>query len=194
VAWGANTNAYGLTNVPSGLGGVTSIAAGWLHNLAVTTNGAIVVWGDSFYNQTNLPASLPFAKSVGGGATHSVMLNTNNTVSAWGANYFGQTNIPIGLTNVTLLVAGGYHNLAIGTLILPPLFFNTLGTNLQMTANGFRMQVENALGTSPVILYVSTNLLVWQPIQTNAPLQGIVGFVDAPATNLQLRFYRAEQK
>ena len=43
VAWGYND--YGQTNVPAGLSGVTAIAAGDYHSLALKSDGTVVAWG-----------------------------------------------------------------------------------------------------------------------------------------------------
>ena len=43
VAWGGN--AYGQSTVPGGLSGVTAIAAGLDHSLALMSDGTVVAWG-----------------------------------------------------------------------------------------------------------------------------------------------------
>src|SRR5450759_3640574 len=56
VAWGYNT--YGQTTIPVGLSGVTAIAAGTAHSLALKSNGTVVAWGDNSFGQTSIPAAL----------------------------------------------------------------------------------------------------------------------------------------
>src|SRR5450759_1113525 len=46
VAWGNNTS--GQTSVPAGLSGVSAIAAGGTHSLALRSNGTIVAWGSNY--------------------------------------------------------------------------------------------------------------------------------------------------
>jgi len=57
------------------------------------------------------------------------------------------------------------------------------------------MRVESALGTNPVILYASTNLVHWGAILTNPPMSGALPFtfIDPAVTNHPRRFYRAFQ-
>ena len=46
VAWGCEENTdYGQCSVPSGLSGVTAIAAGAYHSLALKSDGTVVAWG-----------------------------------------------------------------------------------------------------------------------------------------------------
>jgi alpha-tubulin suppressor-like RCC1 family protein len=45
VAWGCGTDDLGQCSVPSGLSGVTAIAAGYYHSLAVRGDGTVVAWG-----------------------------------------------------------------------------------------------------------------------------------------------------
>ena len=47
VAWGCGQGVpdFGQCNVPSGLSGVTAIAAGSYHSLALKGDGTVVAWG-----------------------------------------------------------------------------------------------------------------------------------------------------
>ena len=65
----------------------------------------------------------------------------------------------------------------------------------------FHLQVAGLFGKG-YALEVSTNLLDWLPIQTNAPAPdpdvalpaNIFEFIDLDAANYSLRFYRARQE
>ncbi|MGD0863824.1 MAG: cell wall-binding repeat-containing protein, partial [Candidatus Limnocylindrales bacterium] len=118
VAWGWNE--YGQTDVPAGLSGVTSIAAGCQHSVALKADGTVVAWGDDTYGQTDVPAGLSGVTSIAAGCWHSVALKADGTVVAWGDDDYGQTSIPYGLSGVTAISAGDYFSLALksnGTLV-----------------------------------------------------------------------------
>ena len=139
LAAGNNQNGLcvdGSTTTPiSGLTGITGIAVGTGHALAVKSDGTVYAWGTNMFGQVGAgklgayvtPTKL---KQVGGvlsvtaGRNHSLALKTNGTVLAWGLNASGQlgdgstTNrtAPItiaGLLNVTALAAGSTHSLAL---------------------------------------------------------------------------------
>src|SRR6266849_1311415 len=63
VAWGCGgIGAWGQCSVPSGLSGVTAIAAGTDHSLALKGDGIVVAWGcrDAFndFGQCSVPSGL----------------------------------------------------------------------------------------------------------------------------------------
>jgi hypothetical protein len=113
VGWG--NNYHGQTNIPAGLTGVTAIAAGHEHSLALKTDGTVVGWGFNFFGQADSPAGLSGVTAIAAGGFHNLALKTDGTVVAWGYNDFGQTDVPAGLTGVKAIAAGGYHNLALKT-------------------------------------------------------------------------------
>jgi uncharacterized repeat protein (TIGR03803 family) len=120
AAWGWNY--YGVlgngsttqSNVPTAvsmsgaLAGKTVIAieAGFFHNLALCSDGAVVAWGDNYYGQlgngsttqSNVPVSVNTSGALSGktvvavttDSTHSLAICSDGTVVAWGANYNGQ--------------------------------------------------------------------------------------------------------
>lgn len=92
-----------------GLTNVTTIAAGWLHGMAITSNGLVVVWG-SYVLIASYPykiigaaaASLPtFSQrivAVAGGSAHSLALTESGKVVVWGVNNDrNQLDMPSGL-------------------------------------------------------------------------------------------------
>jgi hypothetical protein len=118
VAWGYAGN--GRTTVPDGLAGITAIAAGAHHSLALRSDGAVVGWGLNNDGQTDIPAGLTGVTAIAAGNAHSLALRSDGTVVGWGSNSSGQTTIPTGLAGVTAIAAGVAHNLALksdGTVV-----------------------------------------------------------------------------
>jgi RHS repeat-associated protein len=85
----------------SNLSGVTAVAAGNHHSLAVKGDGTARAWGYNCYGQlgdgTTLNSSVPVTVSnlsggtaVAAGGHHSLALPSDGTARAWGYNYYGQ--------------------------------------------------------------------------------------------------------
>jgi alpha-tubulin suppressor-like RCC1 family protein len=127
-----------------GLTGITSIAAGGYHSLAVRANGTVAAWGYNIWGQVGdgtildqwTPVTVPGlsgVRSVAAGIGHSLALGTDGTVRSWGLAHVGQLGrlavLPLlspspavipGLTGVTKISGGGYHSLALlasGTVV-----------------------------------------------------------------------------
>jgi len=111
MGWGNNT--YGQTNIPLGATNVAASAAGGFHNLALLTNGTVLVWGRNNLGQANVPVGLSNAVAVAAGGSHNIALRNDGSVAAWGDNSQGQITVPAGLTNVVGVAAGWYHSLAL---------------------------------------------------------------------------------
>ena len=120
----------------SGLSGVTAVAAGWYHSLAVKDDGTVWSWGYNSDGQlgdgTTTHRSTPVAVSglsgitaVAAGTSHSLAVTGDGTVWSWGYNGFGglgdgmtmQRSTPgavSGLSGIRAVAAGAYHSLASG--------------------------------------------------------------------------------
>ena len=127
---------------PANLTGITDIAVGPGHMIAVKSDGTVWVWGAAAYGtQSGVNSSLAAqvianvltpgslfngVSKVAAGDTHNVALKTDGTVWTWGGNASGQLGIgtigsnngslsPVntGLTNVKAIAAGGSHTLAL---------------------------------------------------------------------------------
>jgi len=120
------------------LSGITAIAAGGSHSLALKSDGTVWAWGDNDYGQLGRGFSsgggwgfttpeqvtaLSDVIAIAGGRTHSLALKSNGTVWAWGDNLIGQlgdgTTIDrctavqvLGLSGVKAIAAGS-HSLAL---------------------------------------------------------------------------------
>ncbi|MCX6925656.1 MAG: immunoglobulin domain-containing protein, partial [Verrucomicrobia bacterium] len=118
VAWGDNY--YGEAIVPAGLSGVTAIAAGDAHTVALKSAGTVVAWGDNSYGEVIVPAGLSGVTAIAAGVAHTVALKSAGTVVVWGDNTSGQMTVPIGLSGVTAIAAGYEHTVALkgaGTVV-----------------------------------------------------------------------------
>ena len=82
VCWGFNL--HGQCNTPAGLGGVTQIAAGIYHTIALKSDGTVACWGRNDYGQRNTPAGLGSAPQIAGGGNHTIALKNidcnNNSI------------------------------------------------------------------------------------------------------------------
>ena len=120
VAWGcAGTSNYAQCSVPSGLAGVTAIAADQVQSLALKGDGTVVSWGCSFFftfGQCGVPSGLAGVTAVAAGYYHSLALKADGTVAAWGCGSgfdSGQCSPPSGLSRVSAIAAGEHHSLAV---------------------------------------------------------------------------------
>ena len=130
----------GSAGIP--LAGITAVATGGSHSLAVGPAGIVFAWGWNGYGQlgdgtttdrhTAAPMNGPLAgiTAVAAGDGHSLAVGPGGAVYAWGTNYAGelgdgtaadrhtpaQVTGPGGtpLTGITAISAGGRHALAIG--------------------------------------------------------------------------------
>ena len=73
---------------------LVAVAAGWVHSLALTSEGTIVAWGDNSWGQCSVPApnggfvaiaAGNYAPHAGADA-HSLGLKADGTIEAWGMN------------------------------------------------------------------------------------------------------------
>jgi alpha-tubulin suppressor-like RCC1 family protein len=123
----------------TGLTGVTAIAAGGNHSLALLSNGTVMAWGENEEGELGdgshadahspvLVKDLSGATAVAAGANFSLALTNKETVKAWGSDLNGQladsevgeendeSAVPVvaeGLTGVIRIAAGAAHALAL---------------------------------------------------------------------------------
>ncbi|MFD7322897.1 RCC1 domain-containing protein [Streptomyces sp. NPDC059875] len=126
------------------LSGVTAVATGCLHSLALLSNGTVKAWGNNFSGQlgdgttgsisttpvtvidpSNPSVPLSGVTAIAAGCDHSLALLSNGTVKAWGDNSAGQlgngstggtSGTPVtvvNLTGVRDIDAGDSHSLAL---------------------------------------------------------------------------------
>lgn len=101
---------------PPELTGVTAIAAGVWHNLAVK-DGRVIAWYDNpegnRSGQCDVPSGLTNVVAVAASSYHSLALREDGTVVGWGDDSNGQVTVPKGLTDVVAIAAGGTYSLAL---------------------------------------------------------------------------------
>jgi alpha-tubulin suppressor-like RCC1 family protein len=119
------------------LSGVTAIAAGGQHNIALLGDGTVAAWGSNHTDQlgngttggaSNLPSpvsGLSGVSSIAAGGRHSLALLSGGAVVGWGYNADGQlgnganVNSPVPVAVASLsgalgIAAGGLHSLSFG--------------------------------------------------------------------------------
>ena len=85
----------------AGLRGITAIASGQNHSLALKNDGTVWAWGDNYYGQLGIGttetsygpmqvSNLSGVSSIAAGGSHSIALKNNGTVWTWGLNSDGQ--------------------------------------------------------------------------------------------------------
>jgi alpha-tubulin suppressor-like RCC1 family protein len=111
------------------LSGITHIAGGRAHSLAVRSTGTVAAWGDNAYKQCTVTVGLSGVTKVAAGGVHSLALRGTGVVAAWGATSsstfdpnlnYGQATVPSTLSGVTQIAAGRFHSMALksnGTVV-----------------------------------------------------------------------------
>ena len=64
-----------------GLSGVTAIAGGGYHTVALKSDGTVVAWGYNYYGQTSVPAGLSGVTAIAAGYSHTVALTLGPVIS-----------------------------------------------------------------------------------------------------------------
>jgi alpha-tubulin suppressor-like RCC1 family protein len=131
-------------SVTGGLDDVVAIAAGWMHSVALRSDGTVWTWGLNYggtgilgvgiteQNRTSpvqvVTASGPLTDivAIAAGQMHTIALKSDGTVWAWGHGYYGQlgfggtssqtkaVQVP-GLAGVTQIAAGASSSFALQT-------------------------------------------------------------------------------
>jgi uncharacterized repeat protein (TIGR01451 family) len=126
LAWGCGGGDPNACIVPAGaMSGVSAIAAGEYHSLAVKSDGSVLAWGCTAASGTDFGqcADLEAGSgviAVAAGDNHSLGLKEDRSVLAWGCDNgtsggnFGQCQVPAGAaSDVIAIAAAWFHNLAL---------------------------------------------------------------------------------
>jgi hypothetical protein len=114
--WGDNDYDYGQTTVPvAAQSGVTAIAAGYFHTVALKNDGSVVAWGRNTWGQTTIPVSAQSGvTAIAAGSAHTVALKNDGSIVAWGNNCCGQATVPAAAqSGVVAIAAGNAHTVAL---------------------------------------------------------------------------------
>ncbi|CAM3098780.1 right-handed parallel beta-helix repeat-containing protein [Rariglobus hedericola] len=150
VSWGLNTNgqlgdgttlsrteAVPVQKASGPLTGISAVAAGGTHSVALASDGTVWTWGSNLYGQLGngnntqqtkavqvltSSGTLTGISAIAAGEQFTLALKSDGTVWAWGVNSIGQLGIgstlnqnramPTGLTGITSIAAGQLHGLA----------------------------------------------------------------------------------
>ena len=94
-------------DVPAGLSGVTAIAAGTHHTVALKSDGTVVAWGYNGYGGCNVPVGLSGVTAIAAGGYHTVALKSDGTVVAWGRNVKANVMCPQ-VSRTSAAIAAGH--------------------------------------------------------------------------------------
>ncbi len=83
--------------------------------LALTSQGAVLIWGYSTFGQTNVPAAaMSGVIAIAQGDYHSLAATSAGAVVAWGDDRWGQSTVPErAASGVVAVAAGETHSLAL---------------------------------------------------------------------------------
>jgi alpha-tubulin suppressor-like RCC1 family protein len=131
MCWGSNANGRcrgtradgtpivdAVDQIPVEIGGevlrgVTAIAAGSSHSMALRESGLVSAWGSNVSGCCDVPADLGPGVAVAAGRSFSMALLDGGGVRCWGDNSAGQCSVPEGLYAVRRIAAGTSHALAL---------------------------------------------------------------------------------
>jgi alpha-tubulin suppressor-like RCC1 family protein len=108
IAWGSSTDLV-KTSLPSDLTGLTQVALGADHGVAIRTDGTLACWGLNNKGQASPPPVSAAATQVAAGSQHSLALLADGSVSAWGWNQDGvnQAIVPPYVHHASFVAAMG---------------------------------------------------------------------------------------
>jgi alpha-tubulin suppressor-like RCC1 family protein len=188
------------------LSGVTAIAAGSEHALALLADGEVSTWGGNGAGQlgngakggmSNMPtpvANLSGVTAVAAGAHHSLALLSGGSVLAWGYNPDGQLGngsnldspVPVsvmGIGQVAGIAGGGSHSLSLGA---PPPSVSGVSPNSGPQSGGTAVSIAGAnLGEASAVRFganAASSFTVESATSITATAPPGTGIVDVSVT------------
>jgi alpha-tubulin suppressor-like RCC1 family protein len=121
VAWGCTGDPARCAVPAAATSGVTAIAAGVTHSLALKQDGSVIAWGcgrGNDHGQCAVPAAAASGvTAISASFSHSLALKQDGSVLAWGCGSgldHGQCSVPPGAASgVTAIGASSHHGLAL---------------------------------------------------------------------------------
>jgi alpha-tubulin suppressor-like RCC1 family protein len=110
-AWGVNWSDQ--TAVPADLTGVTAVAAGWEHSLALKSDGTVIGWGKAADGRIRPPSGLTGVTAIAAGDEHSLALKSDGSVVGWGYGGWNQLPAAGAWTGMLGISAGEGYSLAL---------------------------------------------------------------------------------
>ncbi|RLT32147.1 MAG: hypothetical protein DWI55_05225 [Chloroflexi bacterium] len=113
IGWGA-TAPFKLNAIPAiANNGITNLALGAHHALAVTAAGSVIGWGTNINGELTIPR-LAGVVHVAVGTAHSAALKSDGSVVLWGQA--SARTAPVGgrLTNIAQIATGNQHTVLLG--------------------------------------------------------------------------------
>lgn len=196
VAWGDNF--FGQTNIPVVATNTVAVASSYLHCLALINSGAPYIvrqpWCYTVFSGTTV--SLEVVATGAQPRAYQWQFNGENISTAT------DSNSTLWLKNAPITSSGRYQCVvsnAFGRIVSLPAVVNVLRPIPMFdftapTAKGFALHLTGLSAHGPVVLYVSTNLVGWQPISTNPPVLGAIQLLDPSAKTFPYRFYKAAEQ
>ncbi len=176
---GEGEERFSIQPVPvEGVSGVSAIAAGARHALALLTSGTVMAWGEDAAGELgdgvithsqetpSAVSGLSGVTQIAAGGKHSLALLANGTVMTWGENHSGElgagtagepSDVPVAVTDlgeVKGIAAGGYHDIAFSepiptvTGVSPALGAPAGGTSVTITGSSFEGATSVRFGAS----------------------------------------------
>jgi hypothetical protein len=136
--------------------GLTSIAAGGGHSLALKSDGTIVGWGANSSGQSSPLSGSDFV-AIAAGGSHSLALKSDGTIVGWGYNSYGQSSPPSG-SDFMAIAAGAYHSLALksdGSIV--GWGWNIYGQSSPPSGSGFMSIAAGEYHSLAIVTEVSEN-------------------------------------